>query len=292
VPKYDAFGREIGEDTLAGLGASEYKPAHEAPADGWTDAQVAEAAAAEPEPEPEPFVAEPEPAGDESASHSDVRSSHAAAAPVFVAPTVRVRRRGGAGCLVALIVLAVIAAAPIVAIVSLVGGASDAIDEVTDAFDSLPEDVVVPEIPETPEAPTGIGGESLVARANFAGALERLGGMGGATLIRLAPERLDAQLVRRARPRSVQVDFQGAVTRGPATGGGAGLTTIALSAIDPGAPARLVRGSAARYKVRTRGINYLVMTPWPGEGHRWIAYFKNGVYVQGDRRGRVVRRIS
>jgi hypothetical protein len=116
--------------------------------------------------------------------------------------------------------------------------------------------------------------------------------MGGATLIRLAPERLDAQLVRRARRRSVQVDFQGAVTRGAATGDGAGLTTVALSAIDPGAPARLVRGSAARYKVRTRGINYLVMTPWPGEGHRWIAYFKNGVYVQGDRRGRVVRRIS
>jgi hypothetical protein len=278
VPKYDAFGREIGEDTLAGLGGSEYAPAREAPADGWTDAQIAEAAAVE----PEPLVAEPEPAPEPGRTAFDVPTA---------APTVRVRRRGGAGCLVGLIVLAVIAAAPIIAIVSFVGGASDAIDEVTDAFDSLPDDVV-PEIPDTPKAPTGIGGESLVARANFAGALERIGGMGGATLIRLAPERLDAQLVRGARQRSVQVDFQGAVTRGPATGGGAGLTTIALSAIDPSAPARLVRASAARYAVRTRGINYLVMTPWPGEGHRWIAYFKNGVYVQGDRRGRVVRRIS
>jgi hypothetical protein len=284
VPKYDAFGREIGEDTLAGLGGSEYAPAPEAPADGWTEAQVAEAAAAEPAvvPEPEPFVAEPEPAPEPARTAFDVPPA---------APTVRVRRRGGAGCLVALIVLAVVAAAPIVAIVSLVGGASDAIDEVTDAFDSLPDDVV-PVNPEAPEAPTGIGGESLVARPNFAGALERLGGMSGATLIRLAPERLDAQLVRGARQRSAQVDFQGEVTRGPATPGGAGLTTVALSAIDPSAPARLVRGSAARYAVRTRGINYLVMMPWPGEGHRWIAYFKNGVYVQGDRRGRVVRRIS
>jgi hypothetical protein len=186
----------------------------------------------------------------------------------------------------------VIAAAPIIAVVSLVGGAREAIDEVTDAIDSVPDDVV-PDIPDAPPpAPTGIRGESLVARGNFAGALDRMGGMGGATLIRLAPERIDAQLVRGSRQRSAQVTFAGEVTRGPATGGGAGVATIPLAAIDRGAPARLVRGAAARYRVRPAGINYLVMMPWPGEGHRWIAYFKNGVYVQGDSRGRVVRRIS
>jgi len=41
-----------------------------------------------------------------------------------------------------------------------------------------------------------------------------------------------------------------------------------------------------------RGINYLVMSVSAGEGHRWVAYFKDGVDVEGDRRGRVVRRIS
>jgi hypothetical protein len=281
VPKYDAFGREIGEDTLAGLGGSKYAPARES--DGWADAQLAEAAAVpQPAVEPEPARAEPSATAPEPA-----RITLEGAPP----RTVRVRRRGGAGCLVALIVFAVIAAAPIIAVVGLVGGARDAIDEVTDAIDSVPDDVV-PDIAEPEPVPTGIRGDSLVARGNFADALGRIGGMGGATMIRLAPERLDAQLVRGSRQRSAQVTFEGEVTRGPATGGGSALGTIPLSAIDTGAPARLVRGSAARYRVRPQGINYLVLTPWPGEGHRWIAYFKNGIYVQGDRNGRVVRRIS
>jgi hypothetical protein len=282
VPKYDAFGREIGEDTLAGLGGSEYAPGRES--DGWTDAQLAEAAAV-----PQPAV-EPEPPRAEPPHGGQILQSSSAARLQDLTP-VRVRRRGGAGCLVALVVFAVIAAAPIIAVVGLVGGARDAIDEVTDAIDSVPDDVV-PDIAGPEPAPTGIRGDSLVAGANFADALGRIGGMGGATMIRLAPERLDAQLVRGSRQRSAQVTFEGEVTRGPATGGGSALGTIPLSAIDTGAPARLVRGSAARYRVRPQGINYLVLMPWPGEGHRWIAYFKNGVYVQGDRNGRVVRRIS
>jgi hypothetical protein len=56
---------------------------------------------------------------------------------------------------------------------------------------------------------------------------------------------------------------------------------------------RLVRRAAARFGLRERGINYLIASAQPtGGGHRWIAYFKNGVYVEGDARGRVVRRIS
>ena len=139
MPKYDAFGREIGEDTLAGLGGGE-------------DAHPP-AAAVEPERQP--------PAGDEFASRSDVKPSPVAATPRFEAPapSVRVRRRGGAGCLVALIVLAVIAAAPIIAIVSVVGSATDAIDEVQDAFDTVPEIPDVPELPADP--PSGLRGESL-----------------------------------------------------------------------------------------------------------------------------------
>ena len=77
----------------------------------------------------------------------------------------------------------------------------------------------------------------------------------------------------------------------PAPAGGA-LATVPVSAIDRAAPARLVRRSAARYSLRPQGIDYLVLTPWPGEGHRWVAYFKSGVYVQGDRKGGVVRKIS
>jgi hypothetical protein len=70
--------------------------------------------------------------------------------------------------------------------------------------------------------------------------------------------------------------------------------TIPIGEIDPRAPARLVRNSAQRYKVRERGIDYVIGSAdaFDGAGHRWIAYFKNGVYVEGDERGRVMRRIN
>ena len=129
-------------------------------------------------------------------------------------------------------------------------------------------------------------------RASFGKALARLNGMGRATYIRVAPDRVDAQLVKGSRQRSAQVDFAGKLARGPQTAGASSAGTVALSAIDRSAPARLVRSSAARFPVRERGINYLVLVHWPGEGHRWIAYFKNGLYVQGDRNGKVVQRLS
>src|SRR6187200_896576 len=41
MPEYDAFGREIGEDTLAGLGgdpSTQRRPAPTEPAAGWSEA--------------------------------------------------------------------------------------------------------------------------------------------------------------------------------------------------------------------------------------------------------------
>jgi hypothetical protein len=140
--------------------------------------------------------------------------------------------------------------------------------------------------------PAGIAGRSMVAPGNFGRALERLGRMGRVATIRLSPDRVEGQLVKGSRQRGAVVDFQGELTRGAAAGGVRGVRTVPLSAIDHRAPARLVRGSAARYSVRPKGIDYLILSPWPGEGHRWVAYLKNGVYVQGDRHGRVVRKIS
>jgi hypothetical protein len=221
--------------------------------------------------------------------------------PVFEIPTAspvpaaRVRRRGGFGCLGAMIVLAVIAALPVLAIVSFVGSAGDAIDDITGIIESAP-DIEVPGVPETPagsdKPPKGVAGRSMVAPENFAGGLERMRGMGRVATIRLSPDRVDALLVKGSRRRGAIVDYRGQMTRGSVSGGVPAGTTIALSAIDRGAPARLVRGAAARYHVRPKGINYLVLSAFPGEGHRWIAYFKNGVYVQGDPNGHVVRRIS
>lgn len=256
VPKHDAFGREIGDDTLAGLGGG----------DRASEPRSAEA--------PVAHVAAPE--------------RDQAVAPE---PAVRPRRRRGLGCLVGLVVLVALAAVPIVALVGVIDSATDTFDEITDAIEP-PADVepVVPEPPAQP--PRGISGASMIARANFGPALRRMDGLGRAAFIRLSPDRVDAQLVKGARRRDAEVGFEGELSRGPATRGGSGSSTVALSAIDRSAPARLVRASAARFGLRERSIDYLVLSPYPGESHRWTAYFRNGVYVQGDRSGKVLRRIS
>ena len=288
MPKYDAFGREIGEDTLAGLGGEAGEGATAAPADGWTEAQVAEAASSGAAPET-PFA--PAPPAPPRPQPQQRPSFELPAGSVIV----RRRRSGGFGCLVTLIVVAAIVAVPIVAVVSFVDDAGDAIDDITGVIESGPDDPNAPEpaAPGTPaKAPSGLAGASMIAPGNFGKGLKRLDGLGRATFIRLSPDRVDAQLVKGSRQRSAQVDFAGEFARSPATARASNLGTIALSAIDRSAPARLVRGSAARYSVREKGINYLVLSLWPGEGHRWVAYFKNGVYVQGNAHGKVMRKIS
>ena len=284
MPEYDAFGREIGEDTLAGLGGTS----------GSQGAEQASFGVAEPEapaPPPEPPRPAERPAQPEPQAQPQQFQSFQL--PPTGAPVVQVRRRSSLGCLVGLLILIGAVALPVFALVGFVGDAEDTIDGITDVFDAAPEPVV-PEPPGGPvKMPSGLGGDSLVAPGNFATALGRLkkAGMGRIEFIRLAPDRLDAQMIKRSRERSAQVDFQGELTRGTTTQS-AKLETIAFSAIDRAAPARLVRGSVARFHVREKGINYLVLSAAPFGGHRWIAYFKNGTYVEGDRHGRVVRRIS
>lgn len=277
VPEYDAFGREIGENTLSGLGGGEAtirpEPAPEAraredsvptaaPADGWTEA-----------PAPDAPVVTP-------------------------ARPVRVRRMGGLGCLISLVILAAVVAGPVIAIVSLVGSASDTIDEVTGALDDIPT-IDPPDVPDAPEAPppppVGIAGRSMIAPANFAPVLKTLRGDGVPAIVqlRLSPDRADLETFRRGRTRNIAYRYDGTVDRGTRGRAFEALGSVPVRALDPRAPVRLVRRAAARFGMRERGINYLIASAQPtGGGHRWIAYFKNGVYVEGDERGRVVRRIS
>jgi hypothetical protein len=280
VPEYDAFGREIGENPLSGLGGEagaappqpSPEPAPEPSAsDGWTETA--------------PPPAAPEPA--------QVTFSVPEGAPVTVMPTVRRRRTGGLGCLVGLVILAAVVAGPVIVVFSIVGSASDVIDDVSDAIDDGTP--ILPDVPDVPTPPTGITGRSLIAQDNFAGALRRLksAGFQKAVMIRLAPERLDAPVVKDGRVRNVQIRFDREFDRGqPSPGATRGIPALSFSAIDPAAPARLVRGSAERYRVKPKGIDYVLASPDAGDGHHWAAYFKNGVQVEGDAKGRVVRRIN
>jgi hypothetical protein len=269
VPEYDAFGREIGENTLSGLGGDAAPPR-------------AEPAAPRPEPEPAPTPAPPQ-----------VALSMPESAPVAVMPPGRRRRAGGLGCLIGLVVLGAIVAGPVIAIVGLVGSASDVIDGVNDAID--PENLDLPGVTPPEAAPAGITGKSMIAQGNLAGALARLEQDGYAKVVDITvwPDRFDAETVKGGKARDVEIRADGGVTRGDASPANRARGTVAIAALDPAAPTRLVRASAKRYGVRAKGINYVIASS-PGfePGHHWVAYFKNGVYVEGDARGRVLRRIG
>jgi hypothetical protein len=284
VPDYDAFGREIGENTLSGLGgdappvqpqpASRPEPVPAA-ADAWPETTLPRT---EPEPAPEP---------------ARVTFSVPERLPVTVMPGARRRRAGGLGCLVALLVGGAVVAGPIIAIVSIVGSASDVIDDVKEAID--PETLDLPEVtpPDATPPATGITGRSLIAKDNFAAGLREVeqAGFSRVSRIDLRPERLMVEVVKGGKRRSLEISAEGGVVRGPATPANRATGSIALSALDPAAPARLVRGAARRYPVKQKGINYLLTSPEAG-GHRWRAYFKNEVYVEGDAKGRVIRRFD
>jgi hypothetical protein len=285
VPEYDAFGREIGENTLSGLGGDtpaapprvepEPAPAPTA-ADGWSETTV-------PRPEPE---RPPEP--------PQVTFSIPEGAPVTVVPGVRKRRGGGLGCLVGLVILGAVVAGPIIAVVSIVGSASDAIDGVTDALD--PERLNLPDapVPDPPAPPTGITGRSMLAKGNVAGALGQLGQAGFTKVVDVTiwPDRFDAETVKGGKARDFVIHVEGGVARGDPGPANPARGSFPIAALDPAAPARLVRNSVKRYRVREQGIDYVIAGRGFDGGQVWRAYFKNGVYVEGDAKGRVIRRFD
>ena len=133
VPEYDAFGREIGENTLSGLGGDPAAPQ-------------------QPRVEPTPGDARPEPATPNAEPGPEtprITFSVPEGAPVTVLPGARRRRGRGLGCVVGLVILAAIVAGPVIAVVGLVGSASEVIDDVTDAID--PETLDLPATPLTPD---------------------------------------------------------------------------------------------------------------------------------------------
>jgi hypothetical protein len=281
VPKYDAFGREVGENTLAGLGgdSNEARTPHAepAPADGWTEP----AERAEPATRTRPERPQATPSARERA-------------PVTVSPGAPKRRSKGLGCLVALVIAGAIAAGPVIGIIAFVDSATDSIDDVTESLDpDVLEQIEPPDAPESGPPPTGIGGRSLIAERNFGRALSALEQtlFTRATRIDLRPDRLTVTAVSNDSEVDVRIGYDGAVSRGDISPLNDAFGTLALADVDPAAPARLVRGAARRYRVKPAGIDYVLAGPEP-DGHHWRAYFKNGVYVEGNAKGRVIRRFD
>jgi len=260
VPDYDAFGREIGDDPLKNLReVTNPVPPVEAPR---AEVSAREPPTATPDPDVEAW----------SAAHEPGPQPVVAPPLQFVRP--RRRRRGG---LAGLLVLAAIIGGLGLAANSVVEQGEDLIDRISPALPDAEPDAA---------PPTGLQARSLIREDNYAAALETLAdsGLGRPASIRLAPERLDAQLLKGGKLHIVQVTPDGEL-REFGTSDGSG-RTIAYAAIDPAAPERLVRRAATR-KSPARSINYLVISPGPPLAVN--AYFKSGRIVLGDAHGRVQR---
>ena len=248
MPEYDAFGREIGDDPLAGL-RDAVNPPPPSPKPQVEAAPQPVMTAPEPAPDPAPVAAAPP-------------------RPVFVRPR---KRRGGLAAL--LVFVAIVAAVGVVGNAAVEKG-NDFIDQITPEQEGPP--------------PAGLQGDSLVRQDNFAAAVRTLSqaGLGKPMLIRVAPERIDATLIKGAKLHQVQITPDGALRElgsGPAPGTRG---VVSWANVDPSAPERITREGATR-KQPARSINYVVLTPGPPL--TWGAYYKRGRIVIGDRHGRPQR---
>ena len=315
MPKYDAFGREIGEDTLAGLGGSPSKPTgpswqerNERDEATWQAAEKVEVARIETAADAADAQAEraedarQAAAGEQpavgagtddpqrkalAAQLGGVLDQAAAARATGTRATVTVQRRGaGRGCLVATVVVLAIFGLLIAGVVGLVSSV-----DVKTGGSSGGTITTAPE--QAKPAPTGLAAGSLVRRDNLAAALREIRASGGGKLshLRVAPERIDATLLTPAgRLRNVQIKPGGQLERlGPDSGPGFDQTsTIPFSRLNPAAPQRLARAGAERIHVPVSTLQYAVPTVFSGT-LSWAAYFKRGRYVLGDASGRFQR---
>lgn len=251
----DPFGREHGEDPLAGMGW--HVPTEAAPA----AAEAGPAAVVEtPEPEPAPPV--------------DPRAWSPA-------PARRRPRFSGwpaARLVIRVAVLAVLAVVITSVSVRVGGSINEAID---------PAQPLVADPEDAP--PVGLDRESYLRAENLGAALARLRGEGRVQSVRITPDRITARLLSTKR-RAVW-NFRAG--QDPQRVIGAPYydfdTTIALSQIDPSAPARLARAAAKRAHRSVDDVDFLFIQRNVGRA-RWVLYFKDRVHYTADRHGRHVER--
>jgi len=285
VPEYDAFGREIGEDTLAGWRAgSSGLPTSPAPEPADPPRQA-------PAPEPAAAVTAGDPLGTAAAGATPV-AAEASAAPVSAAPArVRFQRPPRRRPRIRFRWIALLIAGWVG--LTVFSRVADKVDEAARSI-KIPT-IAVPTPEPQAKAPTGLGPRSLLRPAAFERALAQLRSreIGRIQNLRVAPERIDASLLT---PRGTLVNVQlrpgGEFQRFSESGSGfGGIDTIPFGRIDPAVPQRLVRAAAERLGRPVSRIDYLVPSKTSGE-ITWGAYFKGGAIFLANERGKITRRIS
>jgi hypothetical protein len=173
-----------------------------------------------------------------------------------------------------LVVALLIVAGITVAVIVGIGGKDDSSSGPRSLGSSL--ELPTASAPQTAPPPAKPAAHhSLIGRSALAGALRRLHGRGRLRLLRVAPDRINAQLVTRAGSlRNVEVTDDGALhdfgLGGSAAGG---LPTIPFAQVDVAAPGRIVRAAARRAGRKPSRVDYLVLLKLP-TGLSWNVYFK------------------
>jgi hypothetical protein len=304
--EYDAFGRKIGEDSMAEVGwgsSTPQTPFERVPQEPF--AAPSEPAAA-PAPLQPPFAPPP-------AQPAPAIQVPAMAPPPMQAPmqpiqlsspmqpvTVTTRRSSGGG-IVLLIVLLVVGGIGF-GIYKAVSGAKETVDnalrQVTTGIPTIPgttdsSEAAAPAKPDKPVGPvTGITGQSLAAPANLAPALKKLqnGSYGKLQHFVVRPDRIDASFVTKdGRIRQVQVSPGGVPQVLATTPPGFPTTdTLSIAAIKASAPSKLTKAGAPHVKKKPSDYDYAVYERF-GSSLQWIVYYKGGRYVFGDVNGNFQR---
>jgi hypothetical protein len=251
----DAFGREKGEDSLAEM--------------GWSWSTDKPAATPVTPPTPAAVAADPaKPAPTVSAG------------PNWTPPppaTVRLRRRRRRrGIIVPLVLIGIVALAIGGATTALQAG-SGAIDDFQDAIRDATASVVPPA-----ETPVGVESGSLLRAADLKSALAKLPSR-QITSLRVAPERIDAQVIVKGKMHVVQVRSDGTVSdvATPVRG------SVKRLRVNAAAPSRIVRTAAKRSGRAPARISYLVLVE-----NEWQLFFDDGLHYSASANGRKVKRIG
>jgi hypothetical protein len=192
-------------------------------------------------------------------------------------PRYQRKRRRGLGFMVTIILLSIL--------VAMAGGIFSVIQVTGDAVDGL-EGAIRNAVPTTVATPKGTESGSLLRAKDLKAALAKLPA-GEIRLLRVAPERIDAQVTSGGKTQLVQVTAGGDVSTVTTP------TSIPGNAVkvNSAAPARIVRTATRRAKRDAADVSYLVLARF-GDQAEWQLFFADGLHYSASADGRKVRRVG
>jgi hypothetical protein len=263
----DAFGREKGEDTLANM--------------GWSSSVTPGSPIATPNPAPATATPTPIAPGRPAMSAGEPLTPGPAPAwtPGPPASYTRRRRRRARGIIVPLFIIGIFAVA-IGGAVNVFRAGSDAVDRITSSIETATQSGT------STTKSTPASGTTLLQAAALKAALKKLPA-GDIELLRVAPDRIDANIIVKGRMHIVQVTAGGDVrdTSTPATGSGSAVK------VNSAAPGRIARTAAKRSGKRIGSVSYLVLIHLLGKDE-WQLYFDDTTHFSASANGKKVHRVG